>query len=78
MQGQCPVPVLPRLTRPGHRIDPPCGRVYLQIKGFSVGQQSVTDSESASTHLKHLAAAAKDTVAKEARFLDQELSNGVE
>ncbi|GFZ08044.1 DNAJ heat shock N-terminal domain-containing protein [Actinidia rufa] len=63
-EGQCPVPVLPRLTMPGHRIDPPCGRVHLQIKGFSVGQQSVTDSESASTHLKHLAAAAKDAVAE--------------
>ena len=36
----------------------------MQIKGFSVGQQSVTDSESASTHLKHLAAAAKDAVAE--------------
>ncbi|GFY80947.1 DNAJ heat shock N-terminal domain-containing protein [Actinidia rufa] len=63
-EGQCPVPVLPRLTMPGHRIDPPCGRIHLQIKGFSVGQQSVTDSESASTHLKHLAAAAKDAVAE--------------
>lgn len=45
---------------PGHRIDPPCGRVYLQY-----GQQKpVADVESASVHLKHLAAAAKDAVAE--------------
>ncbi|KAK9903730.1 hypothetical protein M0R45_001010 [Rubus argutus] len=25
-EGQCAVTVLPRLTMPGHRIDPPCGR----------------------------------------------------
>ncbi|XWS17212.1 hypothetical protein CRYUN_Cryun33cG0048900 [Craigia yunnanensis] len=59
-EGQCPVPVLPRLTMPGHRIDPPCGRVTLQF-----GQQRpLVDVESASMHLKHLAAAAKDTVAE--------------
>jgi len=45
---------------PGHRLDPPCGRVYLQY-----GQQKpVADAESASLHLKHLAAAAKDAVAE--------------
>lgn len=45
---------------PGHRIDPPCGSVYLQY-----GQQkSVADAESASMHLKHLTAAAKDAVAE--------------
>lgn len=45
---------------PGHRLDPPCGRVYLQY-----GQQKpVADAESASMHLKHLAAAAKDAVAE--------------
>lgn len=60
VQGQCAIPVLPRLTMPGHRIDPPCGRVYLQY-----GQQRpVADIESASMHLKHLAAAAKDAVAE--------------
>ncbi|KHN10408.1 DnaJ like subfamily C member 13 [Glycine soja] len=59
-EGQCAIPVLPRLTMPGHRIDPPCGRVFLQY-----GQQKpVTDAESASMHLKHLAAAAKDAVAE--------------
>ncbi|XP_059432669.1 dnaJ homolog subfamily C GRV2 isoform X2 [Corylus avellana] len=59
-EGQCPVPVLPRLTMPGHRIDPPCGRVHLQF-----GQQRPgADMESASMHLKHLAAAAKDAVAE--------------
>ncbi|CAJ1944370.1 unnamed protein product [Sphenostylis stenocarpa] len=59
-EGQCAIPVLPRLTMPGHRIDPPCGRVFLLY-----GQQKpVTDAESASMHLKHLAAAAKDAVAE--------------
>uniref|UniRef100_A0A5B6Z0E3 J domain-containing protein n=1 Tax=Davidia involucrata TaxID=16924 RepID=A0A5B6Z0E3_DAVIN len=64
-EGQCPVPVLPRLTMPGHRIDPPCGRVHLKIQQFPVGQQrSVPDMESATMHLKQLAAAAKDAVAE--------------
>ncbi|KAI4335805.1 hypothetical protein L6164_014414 [Bauhinia variegata] len=59
-EGQCAVPILPRLTMPGHRIDPPCGRVYLQH-----GQQRlVADTESVSMHLKHLAVAAKDAVAE--------------
>ncbi|XWS26905.1 hypothetical protein CRYUN_Cryun26dG0070200 [Craigia yunnanensis] len=59
-EGQCPVPVLPRLTMPGHRIDPPCGRVTLQF-----GQQRLlADVEGASMHLKYLAAAAKDAVAE--------------
>ncbi|KAL0013902.1 hypothetical protein SO802_000971 [Lithocarpus litseifolius] len=59
-EGQCPVPILPRLTMPGHRIDPPCGRVHIQF-----GQQSPgTDMESASMHLKHLATTAKDAVAE--------------
>ncbi|XP_038878826.1 dnaJ homolog subfamily C GRV2 isoform X1 [Benincasa hispida] len=59
-EGQYAVPVLPRLTMPGHRIDPPCGRVHLQFGQ----QQSVIDLENASMHLKHLAAAAKDAVAE--------------
>ncbi|XP_022144872.1 dnaJ homolog subfamily C GRV2 [Momordica charantia] len=59
-EGQYPVPVLPRLTMPGHRIDPPCGRVHLQFGP----QKSVIDLENASMHLKHLAAAAKDAVAE--------------
>ncbi|XVE54326.1 hypothetical protein DITRI_Ditri03aG0071500 [Diplodiscus trichospermus] len=59
-EGQCPVPVLPRLTMPGHRIDPPCGRVTLQFGP----QCPLVDVESASMHLKHLAAAAKDAVAE--------------
>uniref|UniRef100_A0A1D1ZA60 DnaJ subfamily C member 13 n=2 Tax=Anthurium amnicola TaxID=1678845 RepID=A0A1D1ZA60_9ARAE len=64
-EGQCPVPLLPRLTMPGHRLDPPCGRAYLQSQQFSFGQQRlVADVESASMHLKHLAAAAKDAVAE--------------
>ncbi|GMI97704.1 GRAVITROPISM DEFECTIVE 2, modified transport to the vacuole 12, KATAMARI2 [Hibiscus trionum] len=59
-EGQCAVPILPRLTMPGHRINPPCGRVALQF-----GQRlPLADVESASMHLKHLAAAAKDAVAE--------------
>ncbi|CAL5325272.1 unnamed protein product [Camellia sinensis] len=61
--GQCPIPVLTRLKMPGHRIDPPCGRVHLQIMQFYVGQSPVADMETATTHLKHFAAAAKDVVA---------------
>lgn len=64
-EGQCPFPVLPRLTMPGHSIDPPCGRAYLQAHQSSLGQQyPVIDMESASMHLKHIAAAAKDAVAE--------------
>ncbi|KAI4344059.1 hypothetical protein L6164_011333 [Bauhinia variegata] len=59
-EGQFAVTILPRLTMPGHRIDPPCGRVYLQHGQ----QQPVAYTESASMHLKHLAAAAKDAVAE--------------
>ncbi|CAK7334870.1 unnamed protein product [Dovyalis caffra] len=57
-EGQFPVPVLPRLTMPGHRIDPPCGRVHLLLGS----QRQIADVEIASLHLKHLAAAAKDAV----------------
>ncbi|CAK9172284.1 unnamed protein product [Ilex paraguariensis] len=64
-EGQCPVPVQPRLTMPGHRIDPACGRVHLQIQQLPVGQQrSYAEMETATMHLKHLAAAAKDAVAE--------------
>ncbi|KZV55243.1 hypothetical protein F511_25840 [Dorcoceras hygrometricum] len=61
-EGQHPVPVLPRLTMPGHRIDPPCGRVCLQYP--SSQQQLLVDTEMATMHLKYLAAAAKDAVAE--------------
>ncbi|KAL9242055.1 hypothetical protein vseg_016096 [Gypsophila vaccaria] len=62
-EGQCPMPVLPRLTMPGHRIDPPCGRVQLLRQQHpSISARPVTDVESTSMHLKHLAAAAKDAV----------------
>ncbi|CAN1177736.1 DnaJ homolog subfamily C GRV2 [Linum perenne] len=60
IQGQCPVPILPRLTMPGHCIDPPCGRVHLLLGP----QRPIADFESASMHLKHLASAAKDAVAE--------------
>ncbi|KAL3532412.1 hypothetical protein ACH5RR_005933 [Cinchona calisaya] len=63
IEGQCPVPVLPRLTMPGHRIDPPCGRVHLQMQQLPAAQQHVVaDMENSTMHLKHLAAAAKDAV----------------
>jgi DnaJ homolog subfamily C member 13 len=42
---------------PGHRIDPPCGRAHIQMPN-----RGVTDNETATMHLKHLGAAAKDTV----------------
>ncbi|KAL2479731.1 DnaJsubfamily C GRV2 [Abeliophyllum distichum] len=61
-EGQCPMPVLPRLTMPGHLIDPPCGRVHLQSPQQPL--RAVADMESATMHLKHLAAAAKDAVAE--------------
>ncbi|CAN1331337.1 DnaJ homolog subfamily C GRV2 [Linum perenne] len=60
IEGQCPVPILPRLTMPGHCIDPPCGRVHLLLGP----QRPIADFESASMHLKHLASAAKDAVAE--------------
>ncbi|XP_030471373.2 dnaJ homolog subfamily C GRV2 isoform X1 [Syzygium oleosum] len=64
-EGQCAVPVLPRLTMPGHRLDPPCGRVHISLRQSLTGQQRhIADMESASMHLKHLAAAAKDAVAE--------------
>ncbi|KDO80431.1 hypothetical protein CISIN_1g000052mg [Citrus sinensis] len=59
-EGHYPVPVLPRLTMPGHRIDPPCGVVHMQVRK----QRPVADMESTSMHLKHLAAVAKDAVAE--------------
>uniref|UniRef100_A0A2P2LD97 DnaJ homolog subfamily C GRV2 isoform X2 n=1 Tax=Rhizophora mucronata TaxID=61149 RepID=A0A2P2LD97_RHIMU len=59
-EGQCPVPVLPRITMPGHRVDPPCGRVHLLLGP----QRPIADMENASMHLKHLASAAKDAVAE--------------
>ncbi|KAL4589683.1 hypothetical protein LXL04_002591 [Taraxacum kok-saghyz] len=62
-EGQCSIPVLPRLTMPGHPIDPPCGRAHLQFPQASQ-QRSRADMETATMHLKHLAAAAKDAVAE--------------
>ena len=59
-EWQCAVPVLPRLTMPGHRVDPPCGRVFLQFGKQSLG----ADMEGTNMHLKHLAAAAKDAVSE--------------
>ncbi|XP_031487738.1 dnaJ homolog subfamily C GRV2 isoform X2 [Nymphaea colorata] len=62
-EGQTSVPLLPRLTMPGHCIDPPCGRAYIQpLTGGP--PRSAPDMEVASMHLKHLATAAKDAVAE--------------
>ncbi|PKA53250.1 DnaJ like subfamily C GRV2 [Apostasia shenzhenica] len=61
-EGQYPVSVLPRLTMPGHRIDPPCGRVYLQMQIHLGPHRHVVDNDTASMHIKHLVAAAKDAV----------------
>ncbi|RWW19938.1 hypothetical protein GW17_00015976 [Ensete ventricosum] len=50
---------------PGHRIDPPCGSVCSHKHQLSPSQQHpVVDVETASMHLKHLVAAAKDAVAE--------------
>lgn len=57
-QRQCAIPVLPRLTMPGHRIDPPCGVAHLQMP-----HHGSVDMESATMHIKHLAAVAKEAVA---------------
>ncbi|XP_052134218.1 dnaJ homolog subfamily C GRV2 [Oryza glaberrima] len=55
-QSQCAIPVLPRLTMPGHRIDPPCGVARVHISHHTV------DMEAASMHIKHLATVAKEAV----------------
>ncbi|KAF8728194.1 hypothetical protein HU200_018782 [Digitaria exilis] len=57
-QRQRAIPVLPRLTMPGHRIDPPCGVAHHQIP-----HHGTVDMEAATMHIKHLAAAAKEAVA---------------
>ncbi|OEL33191.1 DnaJ-like protein subfamily C GRV2 [Dichanthelium oligosanthes] len=57
-QRQCAIPVLPRLTMPGHRIDPPCGVAHHQMP-----HHGTVDMEAATMHIKHLAAAAKEAVA---------------
>ncbi|KAK1696170.1 hypothetical protein QYE76_012867 [Lolium multiflorum] len=57
-QRQCAIPVLPRLTMPGHRIDPPCGASNLQIP-----HHAAVDMEAANMYIKHLAAVAKEAVA---------------
>ncbi|KAL6642638.1 hypothetical protein ACP70R_020819 [Stipagrostis hirtigluma subsp. patula] len=56
-QRQCAIPVLPRLTMPGHRIDPPCGGAHLQMP-----HHGPVDMETATMHIKHLAAVAKEAV----------------
>ncbi|XP_072986827.1 dnaJ homolog subfamily C GRV2 [Typha latifolia] len=61
-EGQYAIPVLPRLTMPGHRIDPPCGRAFVQMQQSQ--QRTVVDIEGAAMYLKHLATAAKDAVAE--------------
>ncbi|XP_039785026.1 dnaJ homolog subfamily C GRV2-like isoform X2 [Panicum virgatum] len=55
---QCAIPVLPRLTMPGHRIDPPCGVAHHQMP-----HHGIFDMEAATMHIKHLAAVSKEAVA---------------
>ncbi|KAH7286770.1 hypothetical protein KP509_32G022100 [Ceratopteris richardii] len=64
MEGQRPVPVLPRLTLPGHRLDPPCGKVPALPQPPSSSNRLFADIEGEALHLKHLATAAKDAVAE--------------
>ncbi|XP_024523013.1 dnaJ homolog subfamily C GRV2 isoform X1 [Selaginella moellendorffii] len=62
-EGQRPVAVLPRLTMPGHRLDPPTGRVPVPLVS-SHHHRLFTEPEGEVLHLKHLVAAAKDAVAE--------------
>ncbi|KAH9315592.1 hypothetical protein KI387_024219, partial [Taxus chinensis] len=64
-ERQCPIPIFPRLTMPGHRLDPPCGSVSPQSQQVATGSNRLfADIEGEAMHLKHLAAAAKDAVAE--------------
>lgn len=64
-EGQRPIPTLPRLTLPGHRLDPPCGRVPPLLQPTSTHHHRLfADIEGEVLHLKHLATAAKDAVAE--------------
>lgn len=65
-QGQRALPVLPRLTMPGHRLDPPCGRIAPAPAPISpTGPHRLfADVEGEALHVKILAAAAKDAVAE--------------
>lgn len=64
-ERQCPIPILPRLTMPGHGLNPPFGRISPQPQQVaSAAQRLFADVEGEAMHLKHLAAAAKDAVAE--------------
>lgn len=64
-ERQCPIPILPRLTMPGHCLNPPCGRISPQPQQVaSAAQRLFADIEGEAMHLKHLAASAKDAVAE--------------
>lgn len=55
------------MTLPGHRIDPPCGRVNDELHQSLNGLHHLAaEMEIASMHLKHLTAAARDAVAEAA------------
>lgn len=58
--------MLARLTMPGHRLDPPCGRVPLSPTPTPVSSphRLFADIEGEALHVKHLTAAAKDAVAE--------------
>jgi DnaJ family protein C protein 13 len=65
-QGQRPIPVLARIVMPGHRLDPPCGRVLPLPSPIPVSgpHRLFADIEGEALYVKHLTAAAKDAVAE--------------
>lgn len=65
-EGQRALPVLARLTMPGHHLDPPCGRVVpLPLSTSVIGPHRLfADVDGEALHVKHLTAAAKDAVAE--------------
>ncbi|CAM6086907.1 unnamed protein product [Calypogeia fissa] len=65
-EGQRPLPVLPRVTLPGHFLDPPHGRVIPAPPPTPTtgAHRLFADVEGEALHVKHLAAAAKDAVAE--------------
>lgn len=58
--------MLARVTMPGHRLDPPCGRVMPHPSPVAVSghHRLFADVEGEALHVKHLTAAAKDAVAE--------------
>ncbi|KAG0618514.1 hypothetical protein M758_4G070400 [Ceratodon purpureus] len=65
-EGQRPIPTLARVIMPGHRLDPPCGRVMPPPSPVTLSghHRLFADVEGEALHIKHLTAAAKDAVAE--------------